>query len=145
MQESAFKSVEHYQQVTLLSAGIAGVVVPVLLAQGPTLANVWFLRRAVIYFGACIGLGVTLAGAYRWAASLMMADVQSFFSKQNELFARSGGTEQDFFRAFDESQVHFRPVRQRLLYWMWAGVVGDALFYLTFLRGVAYILEGFML
>jgi hypothetical protein len=138
LQNDLYKSIDHYHHVALLCVAVAGVALPILISQATNVAaNTWFLRRAVLAFSLCIGIATILAGAYRWAAGLIAADVWRLFGKENEAIGRSDGTPGGMATAVKQAREEILPSLQtRFSYWKWAGAAGDVLIYGVFLWGV---------
>ncbi len=144
MQQGTFSALEHYHQLMLLEAGIIGVVIPILHAQGPAFINPWFLNRAVIYLGVSMMIGILIAAVSRWTLVYLSFLVHKHYGAQNDLLA-AAQDEAGARNAMSASEAAFTPKAERLRKVLIAGAIGDVLFYGGFLRGVAYVIEGFVL
>lgn len=142
--DSFFPGLAHYHQMMTLAAGVAGVVVPVLHSQ-PTMINQWFLRRAAICMGVTIAIGVLIVFVSRWVHVALMHGFSRRLALREMLLGETPDDEVEVARALqkatDDTAPRLKKFRQ-VLPW---GVVGDLLFYGSFLRGVAYLIEGFVL
>ncbi len=143
MHDGLYHWLGHYQQMMLLEAGIVGVVIPLLYAQGPTLVNPWFLRRAVAWLGFSLLIGVLITGVSKWAMVFIMARLQQHVARQNEAIG-AGEDEAAIASGLQEVNEAFKPQAHRLLLLAYSGVIGDVLFYGPFLVGLYYLLSGFL-
>ena len=140
--EGLYQWLGHYQQMMLLEAGIIGVVIPLLYAQGPALVNPWFLRRAVAWLGFSLFVGVLISGISKWAVVFILGRLQLQFAKQDQAIAE-GDDEASISAGLQEINAAFRPEARKLLLLTYSSVLGDLLFYLPFLAGLYYLLRGF--
>ncbi len=143
MHQGTFSSLEHYQQVMLLEAGIIGVVIPILHTQGAAFVNPWFLTRAVIWIGISMMTGILIAGVSRWTLVYLNTVVYKHFAHQHELLA-AAEDEDGAREAIAASATVYEPTARRLRKILYAGVIGDVVFYGGLLRGVAYVVEAFI-
>jgi hypothetical protein len=143
MHQGTFSSLDHYQQLMVLEAGIIGVVIPILHAQGPGFANPWFLKRAVIWLGGSMMIGILISAVSRWTLVMVTLMVQNHYAIQNTLIGDA--VDEDGARAaLNKADSEYAPKAERLRRVLYAGAIGDLLFYGTFLRGVAYVVQGFV-
>jgi hypothetical protein len=140
--EGLYHWLAHYHQVMLLAAGIVGVVVPLLYAQGSKLIDPWYLRWSVLCFGVSMLLGVLISFVSKWTLTFVMEMVQRHVSA---LYGAIWG-------AVDEASAlanlhavaeEYQPKGARILRLVRAGAVGDLFFYGTFLAGIAFLMSGF--
>jgi hypothetical protein len=129
----------HYHQMMVLEAAIAGVVIPILYSQGPGLVNPWFLRRALLWFGVSLFVGVLIVSVSKWVTVFIIARLQRQYARQDEAIA-AGVDESEALAAVNEA---FRPEARRLqLLTYTTGILGDAVFYGGFLGGLYCLLQG---
>ncbi len=135
----------HYHNVNLLAAGIAGIVVPILSTQGSALINPWFLTRVAVCMGLTIFVGVLACAYLRFTSGLYLRELELRFHSENYALANAENTEQAINYALQVVNTVHAGKRERAEFRIGLIVFFDIGFYGIFLRGIVYLIEGFVL
>jgi hypothetical protein len=128
----------------LLAGGIAGLVVPLLSAEGPSLVDPGSLRKAAICMAMTIAVGVLTQLRLRWVTADFIHQMEERFRSETTALARAS-SEDELMKAYASSEELLAPnlwqAERRLLVMPFA----DILFYGTFLLGITSLIHGFLL